>query len=90
MIYSEAKPLMASVSAARGTAEYVLFGTITSYDKVIITDDMNCQMDEQSILFVDKRPEFDEYDNPLGDYVVKRVARSLNHISYAVSKVEMS
>lgn len=88
--YSEAISFRASISAAKGNVETEQFGTNLDYDRVMITDDMRCPIDEQTILFLDKDPEFDEQGKPLGDYFVKRVARSLNTISYAISKVDIS
>ena len=42
------------------------------------------------MLFIDKKPQYDEDGKPLYDYQVRRVAKSLNSISYAVSKVTVS
>lgn len=50
----------------------------------------NCPIDENTLLFVDKEPEFGNDGNPLCDYRVRRVAKSLNSISYAISKVTVS
>ena len=47
-------------------------------------------MDENTVLFIDKAPEYDEEGSPLYDYRVKRVATSINSISYAVEKVSVS
>lgn len=88
--YGTAVALRANVSAASGSAQVEQFGNFISYDKVIVTDDMSCPIDENSVLFIDKPPEYDALGNPLFDYVVKRVAKSLNSISYAVSKVTVS
>lgn len=88
--YSETKTLKASISATKGNTENELFGTMIDYDRVIITDDISCPIDEQTILFIDVEPKYDDYNQPIGDYVVKRVARSLNNISYAISKVNVS
>ena len=66
-----------------------MFGNLESYDKVIITDDMDCPIDENTVLFIDKDPEFKD-GKPTFDYTVRRVAKSLNTISYAVSKVKVS
>lgn len=88
--YSEAIPMKANISAAYGSAEVEQFGTNLDYDRVIVTDDMSCPIDEQSILFIDVVPDFDEQGKPLGDYMVMRVAKSLNSISYAISKVDIS
>jgi len=57
---------------------------------VIVTDDLTCPIDENSVLFVDKLPEYSEDGTPLYDYVVKRVAKSLNAIAYAIQKVNVS
>ena len=50
---------------------------------------MSCPISEDTVLFVDKEPEYDG-EKPLYDYVVKRVAKSLNSISIAISKVNVS
>ena len=43
-----------------------------------------------NVLFIDKSPEYDDNNNPLYDYKVRRVARSLNYTSVAVAKVDVS
>jgi hypothetical protein len=55
-----------------------------------VLDDVNIPIDENSVLWVDKAVEYDENGNPLFDYVVKKVARSLNSVSFAISKVKLS
>lgn len=87
--YGEPVKLMCSVSPAMGYAQVNMFGNLESYDKVLITDDMTCPIDENTVLFVDKAPEVKD-GKPLYDYTVRRVAKSLNAISYAVSKVKVS
>lgn len=86
------KPALAraNISAAKGSTETEQFGTSVQYDRVIVTDDMNCPIDENTVLFVDVKPAFDDCGQPLGDYIVKRVARSPNCISYAISRVNVS
>lgn len=88
--YSEPIPLKANISPAKGSTEVEQFGTSIEYDRVIVTDDMKCKIDENSVLFINVKPAFDECGIPLGDYVVKRAARSLNNISYAISRVDVS
>ena len=89
-IYEEARIMRANISAAAGNAQVEQFGTLEDYDKVIVTDETSCKIDENTVLFIDKEPEYAEDGTPLYDYVVKRVARSQNFISYAVSKVSVS
>lgn len=90
VFYKTAVQMSANVSAATGTAQVEQFGNLAGYDKVIVTDDLTCPIDENTVLFLDKEPEYDEDGLPLYDYLVKRVAKSLNSISYAVSKVSVS
>ena len=90
VIYSEPVAMTANISPATGNTSTEQFGNDIRYDKVIVTDDTNCPIDEHSVLFVDKTPEYDDDDVPLFDYVVKKVAKSLNSVSIAVSKVEVS
>lgn len=90
MVYCRPRRLRCSVSPAAGSAQAHLFGNLTAYDKVLVTDDLHCPIDENTVLFVDKRPAFAEDGTPLGDYRVRRTARSLNFLSCAVSKVDVS
>ena len=103
--YAEAVQMMANISAATGQAQTEQFGDLADYDKVIVTHDLSCPIDEHTVLFIDKAPEYDEEaletsgeDNesepkvikrPKYDYIVKRVAKSLNSISIAVRKVKV-
>ena len=88
--YKPAVQMKGNVSAATGSAQVEQFGNFISYDNVIVTDDLACLIDENTVLFLDKKPVYDEDGTPLYDYIVKRVAKSLNSISYAVSKVTVS
>lgn len=91
IVYKPAVALRANVSPASGASQVEQFGNLAGYDKVIVTDDMSCPIDENTVLFVDKKPEYREADGkPLYDYIVKRVAKSLNIIAYAVTKVSVS
>lgn len=90
VLYKDAVKCKANVSAATGSAQVEQFGNFAGYDKVIVTDDLSCPIDENTVLFIDKEPEYSEDGTPLYDYIVKRVARSLNSVSYAVSKVSVS
>ena len=109
--YKKAVSMRANISPATGQNQVEQFGNLDSYDKVIVTCDMKCQIDENSVLFIDKRPEYTEvqtheivegqalyaddevvektYELPKYNYIVKRVAKSLNGISIAVRKVDV-
>lgn len=88
--YAEPVCMMANISAATGTSQVEQFGNFISYDKVIVTDDMSCPIDENTVLFIDKEPEEDNDGNLIYDYIVRRVAKSINSISIAISKVTVS
>lgn len=90
IVYSPPQNLLCSVSPATGYAQANVFGSLDAYDKVLLTDDITCPIDENTVLFIDKKPEFDAEGFPLFDYTVRRVAKSLNAVSYAVKKVKVS
>jgi hypothetical protein len=90
IVYSEPIEANANVSAANGEAQVEQFGNSVLYDKVIITDELNIPIDENSVLCIDSPPSYDENGNLLYDYIVKKIARSLNTVSFAVSKVSVS
>ena len=109
--YLSAVSMWANVSPASGQAQVEQFGNLDSYDKVIVSHDMNCPITEMSALFLEKEPEYATitthelvvgsalfapsaisevtYQLPKNDYIVKRVAKSLNSISIAVRKVDV-
>lgn len=90
VVYDSPVEMSANVSAATGEAQVEQFGNSLLYDKVIITDDTNCPIDEHSVLCIDTSPSYDKDGNLIYDYIVKKVAKSLNTVSFAVSKVEVS
>ena len=109
--YKKAISMRANISPATGQNQVEQFGNLDSYDKVIVTCDMSCPIEENTVLFIDKRPEYTEvqtheiiegqalyaddeivektYELPKYNYIVKRVAKSLNGISIAVRKVDV-
>ena len=88
--YGDPIKALGNVSAAQGEMQTRQFGDSESYDKVIVLDDVNAPVDEYSILWVDTPPILDggSTETP-HDYVVKKVARSLNGVSIAISKVSV-
>ena len=81
--YSTPVQMWANISRATGITFTDEPGTEADYDKVIVTFDMDCPIDEHSVLYVDVTPG----TGVKPDYIVKRIARSLNSISIAISKV---
>ena len=68
-----------NISAAKGETDTRQFGETDSYDKVIV-------------MWVDTLPQIDSDGNTTTpyDYVVKKVAKSLNNTTIAISKVQVS
>lgn len=89
VIYDAAVQMYANISQATGQSNIEQFGNLENYDKVIVTCDMDCPIDENTVLFIDKEPEYSLDGNPMFDYIVRRVAKSLNSISIAVRKVDV-
>ena len=89
VVFGNPVKCLGNVSAAQGEMQSRQFGETESYDKVIVLDGVNVPIDEHSILWVDTLPLLNEdgtTDTPY-DYVVKKVARSLNGVSIAIRKV---
>ena len=89
--YSNPIKCKGNVSAAQGEMQSRQFGESESYDKVIVLDDRSTPIDEYSILWVDTLPHLNEdgsTDTP-HDYVVRRVAKSLNGFAIAIGKVDV-
>lgn len=66
------------------------FGNNLKYDKVIVTTDMDCPIDETTVCCIDREPSYNTSGELLYDYRVRRVSKSLNSISIALEKVEVS
>lgn len=71
------------VSPATGRTAEEMFGDLQGYDRVLVTE-KGCPINENSVLWIEN-----EITEP-HDYIVKKVARSLNFVAYAVSRVEVS
>ena len=105
VIYESPVLMYANISPATGAAQTEQFGNLENYDKVIVTTWMDCPIDENSVLFIDKEPDETSVQTyiptaittvagyvtvPTPDYIVRSVAKSLNSISIAVRKVKVS
>ena len=99
VVRSNPKKFRANISAAKGETSTRQFGESEEYDKVIVMDADAPPIDEYTVLWIDRMPQLDETGalavDESGeaasphDYIVKKVARSLNSVSVAVSKVNV-
>ena len=90
LVYGEPVMMFGNVSTAVGSIENRQFGESESYDKVIVLDNPNTPIDEYSLLWVDTLPLLNNAEPTPHDYIVKKVARSLNSVSIAISKVDVN
>lgn len=79
-VYSVLKSVMGYVTPSKGEATEQMFGKELDYDKILYVD-KSCDIDEFSLLWVNA-----ESTEP-NDYVVKKIAESLNHKAIAIKKV---
>ena len=73
----------ANISPASGATSIEMFGSAEGYDKIIVLDDPDVPINEYSVLWVD-RDTTEDYN-----YVVRRVAKSINSVSIAISRVSV-
>lgn len=84
--YSEPVRALMNVSAAKGAADIEVFGMDTPYTHLLVTDDMDTPFDTESIFWMGNSPETGAPHN----FRVQRVARSLNHVTIALSEVDVT
>lgn len=82
--YTTPEELSINVSPASGAIVLQAFGVTEQYDKVLVTDDLNCPLDEHSHLWVGV-----ETSSPY-NYVVSRISKSLNSVVIALTQVDVS
>ena len=88
IVYGEPTKAFGNISSAQGEIQTRQFGESETYDRVIMLGNPHAPIDEYSILWVDTEPFIGEKKQP-HDYIVKKVARSLNSVSIAISKVNV-
>lgn len=90
-VYGSPVQAQMNISPATGRTVLEWFGVNETYDKVLVTDDPNCPITELAILWIDTDPAITSgaATNP-HDYLVSRVARSLNSTVIGVRKVSVS
>ena len=89
-VYGDPVEMRGNISAGTGETSAEQFGNNIEYDKVIVLDDPHVPISESSILFIDLIPDKNDKGDYIYDYIVKKVAPSLNSVSIAISRVEVS
>lgn len=79
VLYKAPVTAYGNISAAKGDASVQPFGNDIQYDHVIVMDTPDVPIDEHAVLYIDRE------DKP--DYEVRKVARSLNAVAIAISRL---
>lgn len=90
--YSNPTEKQGVITAANGEATTQLFGANERYDKVITLNLGENYLAIGSVLWVDTMPDLDEQGKTATpyDYIVVKVAESLNFVNVAIRKVDVS
>lgn len=83
-IYDEKKPLDIYVSANTGDISSQMFGNLSDYDRVMSVSDVNCPINEDSLLWIGVSKDAPH------NFVVKKKAVSLNETVFAIKQVTVS
>ena len=89
LTYGDIKPFDINVSAAQGTSDVEQFGIDLNYSKTMVTNDLTCPINEAARLWIDKEAIVGGEETP-HNYVVLKVARSINSITYAIKEVSVT
>ena len=85
VIYHDPVSMWANVSPQHGMVYYEPFWGNLDYDRTMVTADMDCPIDEHTVLWVGCEPSASAPYN----YIVQGVAESLNSITYALKEVSV-
>lgn len=91
--YSNPVSRKGTITPANGQANVQLFGANEVYDKVITLNQDETYLEIGSVLWVDTMPDIDEETGKTTtpyDYIVVKVAKSLNFVNVAIRKVDVS
>lgn len=86
-VYTEPVKTNMSVSPSKGVVKVEESGLATEYVRTIMTDDMECPFDVDTILWIGIEPEKDGKKIP-HNYIISQKSPSLNSITYTVKEVK--
>ncbi len=87
LVYKDPVEIDVAAAPPRGYVHADYFGRMDSYDRVVVCADPTCPIDEETLIFLDKEPEFYEDGAPKANYSVRRVAPAKNSILYALMRI---
>ena len=74
---------------SQGMAELEPYGITTGYTHRAVTEDLNCEMNEESIVWFRKEPKDEQGNTTPYNFRVVRKALSLNHLIYYLKEVDV-
>ena len=83
LAYGTPTAVKAVLAPVVGTAEREVFGVDIDYDRMALIYDTACPITEESIVWVDNATTGKH------DYIVKKIAKSLNTVMIALKKVNV-
>ena len=84
-VYGNVQTVYGTVSTPTGNATIEMFGTDKDYDKVVVLDQTDIGITENSVFWIDVAYSADVAH----DYIVKRVIKNHNFLTIGVRKVEV-
>lgn len=74
---------------SQGMAELEQYGIVSAYTHRMTTDNLNCPITEESLIWYRKTPG-ETFDEVPHNFKVVRIARSDNHVTYYVKEADVS
>ena len=94
--YGAPVEMRANISPADGSTYDAIFGKDLQYSKTLVTCNMDCPIDEESVLWIGKDPYVSQVSGSSTisvltphNYTVTKVARGLGNIVYAIKQVNI-
>ena len=84
MTYSDPVYYPVNMSESRNIVNFEAFGITADYDRTFVTSDLSCPIKEDTIIWFGADPATDPHN-----YVVHRIANSLNSITIAIRAVDV-
>ena len=84
LTYSKPVYYPVNMSESRNIVKHEAFGVTADYDRTFVTSDLSCPIKEDSIIWFGADPTTEPHN-----YVVHRIANSLNSITIAIREVDI-
>lgn len=84
LTYSKPVYYPVNMSESRNIVKHEAFGVTADYDRTFVTSDLSCPIKEDSIIWFGANPTTEPHN-----YVVHRIANSLNSITIAIRQVDL-